>query len=105
MRGQQPPQSPRQKAEESDIVRITTNLVQIDAAVTDKHGKQITDLKPEEFQVFQDGHLQQVSHASYVSLANAENRKPVASPTAKNSDPLLPPLQKLGPNRFTARQP
>src|SRR5947209_19696472 len=48
-----PPQtSPAQKPEEVDVVRITTNLVQVDAVVTDKSGKVVTDLKPEEVQIF-----------------------------------------------------
>ena len=48
--GQQP--TPAQKQDEA--VRITTNLVQIDVLVVDKDGKQITDLKPEEFVLKQD---------------------------------------------------
>ena len=44
--GQQPESQPQQgKPDEIDVVRITTNLVQIDAIVTDKNGKQVTDLK------------------------------------------------------------
>jgi hypothetical protein len=34
-----------QKPPEGDVVRITTNLVQVDAVITDKSGKLITDLK------------------------------------------------------------
>ncbi len=37
-----------QKPEDVDVVRITTNLVQVDAVVTDKNGKVVTDLKSEE---------------------------------------------------------
>ncbi len=33
-----------QKPDEEDVVRITTNLVQVDAVVTDKSGKVVTDL-------------------------------------------------------------
>ena len=48
-----PPQqtSQSQKPEEVDVVRITTNLVQVDAVVTDRNGKVVTDLKPEEVQI------------------------------------------------------
>ena len=35
-----------QKPEAVEVVRITTNLVQVDAVVTDKSGKVVTDLKP-----------------------------------------------------------
>ena len=32
----------QQQVEKEDVVRITTNLVQVDAIVTDKNGKQVT---------------------------------------------------------------
>ena len=43
-------QSPRAKEQgkakkEDDVVRISVTLVQVDAVVTDQHGKQVTDLK------------------------------------------------------------
>src|SRR3989449_5319161 len=61
------PQTSRpQKSEEVDVVRITTNLVQVDAVVTDKSGKIITDLKPEEVQIFEDGRQQKVTHFSHI---------------------------------------
>src|SRR5947209_20156709 len=50
-----------QRPEEVDVVRITTNLVQVDAVVTDKSGKVVTDLKPEEVQIFEDGRQQKRS--------------------------------------------
>lgn len=36
-------------------IRIDTELVTIDATVTDKNGNYVRDLRPEEFQVFEDG--------------------------------------------------
>ena len=44
------PQQRPQQAEPEDVVRITTNLVQVDAVVTDRSGKPVTDLKPEEIE-------------------------------------------------------
>ena len=38
-----PPAVPAQKAEDVEVVRITTNLVQVDAVITDNHGKLVTD--------------------------------------------------------------
>src|SRR5688500_9153865 len=52
---------------DDDIVRITTNLVQFDFIVTDKRGNQITDLKAEDIEVFQDGKPQTISHLNYIS--------------------------------------
>ena len=36
---------------DDDVVKISTSLIQIDATVTDKSGKIITDLKPEEVEI------------------------------------------------------
>ena len=52
-------------ASNEDVVRITTNLVQVDAIVTDKDGKPVTDLKPEEIQIFEDGKRQKITHLSF----------------------------------------
>src|SRR3954463_16148919 len=55
---------PTQKPDEGDVVRITTNLVQVDAVITDNHGKLVTDLKPEEVQIFEDGRRQKINNFS-----------------------------------------
>src|SRR6266699_964350 len=76
----QTPAAPQRPApNEDDVVRITTNLVQVDAVVTDKSGKPITDLRPEEIQIFEDGHRQNINHFSYVVADSAANG-PVAKP-------------------------
>ena len=38
-------------AGDEDVVRINTNLVQVDAVITDKNGKLVTDLRPEEVEI------------------------------------------------------
>ncbi|HEU4768070.1 MAG TPA: VWA domain-containing protein [Pyrinomonadaceae bacterium] len=60
LRGQEPDQ---------DVVRITTNLVQVDVVVT-KDGKQVIDLKPEDFEILEDGRAQQITSFAYVSTNN-----------------------------------
>ena len=55
-----------QKPDEEDVVRITTNLVQVDAIVTDKNGKVVTDLRPEEVQISEDGKPQKITNFSYI---------------------------------------
>ena len=52
-----------------DVVKITTNLVQIDAVVTDKKGKHITDLRAEEIEMFEDGKPQAVTSFGYVNFS------------------------------------
>ncbi|HEV7889764.1 MAG TPA: VWA domain-containing protein [Pyrinomonadaceae bacterium] len=70
---QTPPSQQRQEVNpyEDEVVRITTNLVQFDAVVTDKQGRLVTDLRPEEFEVTVDGKRREVSNFSYVDLSGA----------------------------------
>lgn len=69
-----------------DVVKITTNLVQIDAVVTDKKGKHITDLRAEEVEIFEDGKSQAVTNFGYVNFSrpvdasSAEPAKQVGGP-------------------------
>lgn len=64
-------QAPQTRATpEDERLRITTNLVQVDVVVTDKDGNQVTDLRPEEFEVLEDGKRQPITNFSYVSAAN-----------------------------------
>ena len=60
---QQPKQQPQKK---DDVVTTDTNLVQIDVVVTDKAGKQVTNLTPEDFEITEDGKKRPVTHFSYV---------------------------------------
>src|SRR4051812_45428548 len=48
-----------------DVVKITTNLVQVDAVVTGKNGEIVADLKPEEIELYEDGKRQQVTNFSW----------------------------------------
>ena len=54
-----------------DVVRITTNLVQVDASVTDKQGHPVTDLQKEDFEVYEDGRLQPITNFLFVATGSA----------------------------------
>ncbi|MBA2524508.1 MAG: VWA domain-containing protein [Pyrinomonadaceae bacterium] len=97
-----PPASPdaeQQKSEappkpgrmDDDVVRITTNLVQIDAVVTDKRGKPVTDVRPEEIEIREDGRTQKVTNFIYVPLESSEAAPP-AGPPDKLLDRTAPPI-------------
>ena len=78
---QKPPVQNQSSSEidSQDVVKITTNLVQIDAVVT-KDGKQVTDLQADDFELFEDGKPQTITNFSYVSNVVAN---PLATPPAK----------------------
>ncbi len=94
---QQQQQPPKQQG---DVVRTTTNLVNIDVIVTDKSGKQVTDLKQEDFEVSEDGKKQQVTHFSYLSAGGA----PVTqAEEAAKTEPVQPaPLKREQVRRTVA---
>ena len=86
------PQTPIQQQEqtdEDDVVRITTNLVQVDAVVTDKSGKLVTDLRPEEVEILEDGRPQKITNFSFVSTTS--DTPHLATPVAP-ADKLAPPV-------------
>ena len=99
---QQPSPTPPAAAQDSarddeDVVRITTKLVQVDAVVTDKDGRQITDLKPEDFEVLENGKPQEITNFSYVSTAAAAPASPESPQPAPDKDKAvrnrsLPPV-------------
>lgn len=50
-----------------DVVKISTNLIQLDVTVTDSKGRVVKDLKPEDFEVFENGEKQEITNFSFVS--------------------------------------
>ncbi len=91
--GQTPRVQQSKKADDDEVVRITTNLVQVDAVVTDKKGSLVTDLKPEEFQIFEDGKPRQISNFSLVLLPGQSAAQPGKSALAIDRNaPGVPPV-------------
>ena len=63
--------------------------MQFDAVITDQKGKLITDLKPDEIEIYEDGRKQEITHFSF-SLA--ETQPPSnARPADDKHNPLAPP--------------
>ncbi len=60
-------QQPKPKSDE-DVVRISTNLVQVDPVITDSKGKQVTDLRADEVQILEDGKPQKITNFSYIAV-------------------------------------
>lgn len=87
--------APRDDADDGDVVRITTNLVQFDAVVTDKKGQQVTDLSPEDFEITVNGRRQQITNFSYVvAQPGVEAATPRPAPRAAvKTAPYVPPAR------------
>ncbi len=90
------------KASEEDVVKISTTLIQVDVTVTDKKGNLITDLKPEDFEILENGKAQKLTNFSFVSLA-PQPAEGTSSTTGKINpkDKLAPPTPtfKLRPEQ------
>ena len=78
---------------EDDVVRITTNLVQLDVVVTDKEGRQVTDLRPEEFELYEDGKQQPITSFSYVNLQPAMMAEAPLKTKPDKTAPPVPPVR------------
>lgn len=91
--GQTPtPVPPQQDQSDDEVVRITTNLVQIDVTVTDKKGQPVTDLRPEEVEILEDNRPQKITNFSYVSLDNTAEGQPLAANSPAPTDKSAPPV-------------
>ncbi len=101
------PPSPQQAEDErDDVVRITTNLVQIDAVVTDRTGKQVTSLTPEDFEIYENGKQQEIKNFTYVAngqpaaaLADAATIIPQTDKKAARKNVMLTPPVRLRPEQ------
>lgn len=84
---------------EGEVVKISTTLIQLDVIVTDKKGNQVTDLKPEDFEIYENDEKQDITNFSYISLTS--NGQPtntqIAEQARKKKDKFFiqPPPQKL----------
>ena len=76
---------------ESPIIRVTVNLVQVDAVVTDSKGRQVTDLKPEDFEIVEDGRPQKITNFSYIRLASRSQPAPAPAPAPMPRGAVPPP--------------
>jgi VWFA-related protein len=89
---QQKPQPKQEPAAPEEVVRISTRLIQIDAVAVDKDGKQVTDLKAEDFKILEDGKEQTITNFSYISLQPETPKFVKAEPKAAPSKVGEPPV-------------
>ncbi len=86
---QNPPAQTQQPNQ--DVVRITTQLVQVDAVVTDKKGNHVEDLATDDFELFVDGKKQDLTHFKHVSLPPVKRElPPVKKSDAPPASPNMP---------------
>lgn len=75
---------------EDEVVKITTNLIQIDVTVTDDDGKVITDLKPEDFEIYENGKKQEITNFSFISADSEEAEEEKSSRSKRSNETVVP---------------
>src|SRR5215469_10031811 len=74
-----------QQQNPDNVIRITVNLVQVDAVVTDSHDKPVTNLKKEDFVLLQDGKPQTIPYFAYVNTRNDAATRPTSATAPKQA--------------------
>ncbi|HEX2488691.1 MAG TPA: VWA domain-containing protein [Blastocatellia bacterium] len=86
-----------QKKQDEPLLRIETELVQIDAVVTDKKGQLARDLKRADFELFDDGKKQEITHFAIGTAAQPARWLTVEKrPAEKSSSDSAPAEIRAG---------
>ncbi len=75
------------KSADDDVIKVTSNLVNLDVIVKDKKGKAITDLKPEDFTVSENGVPQKIEFFDSTLTNGNEAAQPIAATGSTESKP------------------
>jgi len=73
---------------ENEVVKISTNLIQLDVSVTDATGKVIRDLRREEIEIYENGVKQEITGFSFISARPGEA---AARPPNRGETGVTPP--------------
>jgi VWFA-related protein len=77
--------------DDGDVVKISTALIQVDVSVTDKSGKIVSDLKPEDFEIYENGEKQDITNFSFI-FTGQRPTEPFSTPDKRRDKlPTLPP--------------
>src|SRR5713101_8435983 len=67
------------KSADDDVIKVTSSLVSLDVMVKDKKGKAITDLKPEDFTVSENGVPQKIEFFDSTLASGNETAQPITA--------------------------
>lgn len=73
---------------DTDVVKISTTLIQLDVTVIDRKGKTVNDLKPEEVEIFENGEKQKITNFSFIS--NVQDAAVEPSEKKRGNTDILP---------------
>lgn len=82
---------------DDEVVKISTNLIQLDVTVTDSKGNVVKDLRAEDFEIYENGEKQNISSFSFVSSVR---EKPEVNKNPKDKVPVPIPQATLRPEQI-----
>ena len=88
--------APTPPADEDDVVRITTKLVQLDAIITDENGNHVTNLTADDFEILQDGKPQKITNLTYVQTVAPDTMPSVTKTQKTGKNTIQPPPMRAG---------
>src|SRR5258708_32820123 len=80
----------KKTVDDNDVIKVTSNLVNLDVIVKDKKGKAITDLKPEDFTVFENGVPQKIEFFDSTLTNSSESGQPITATDSTEPKPRTP---------------
>ncbi|MDX6531136.1 MAG: hypothetical protein QOH41_3426 [Blastocatellia bacterium] len=81
---------PKKSADDEDVIKVTSNLVSLDVIVKDKKGRPITDLKPEDFTVSENGVPQKIEFFDSTLNSGSETIQPANAAVSLQPGPRAP---------------
>jgi VWFA-related protein len=69
-----------------DVIRVTTNLIQVRAVVTDRKGQLVDELKQDDFEILENDRPQKVSFFSRQQISGGDSSSPGAERTTPTAD-------------------
>ena len=101
------PQQPQPSNNEYRI-RISANLVQVDATVTDSHGKPVSGLTADDFQILLDSKPQKIAFCNFVEAGEGAPAPPAPAPrqpaVARKLEGALPSMPAVPLKREEVRR-
>ena len=74
-------------ADDEDVIKVTSNLVSLDVIVRDKKGKTLTDLRAEDFTVFENGVPQKIQFFDSTLTSGNEAAQPTTATDSTGPKP------------------
>ncbi len=87
-----PEAKPAPTPSDSDVVKISTTIIQLDVSVVDSRGRVVKDVRPDEIEIYENGKKQQITNFSFVSSARPDSKEEdrEAGESAKTAASELP---------------